>query len=78
MMSMRDDGFSHLDENQKKRIYIFHTPHMVSQILFQKSSANYLATRGFAQKGFAMFIFGHPSCPILRIFLTFVQSNLKK
>jgi len=78
MMSMRDDGFSRLDKNQKKWIYIFYTPYMVSQILFQKSSAKHLATRGFAQKGFADLIFGHPSCPFLRIFLTFVQSNLKK
>ena len=28
-------------------------------IMVQKSSANYLATRVFSQKGFAMFIFGH-------------------
>ena len=78
MISIHDDIFSCLDKNQKKWIYIFYTPCMVSQILFQKSSANYLATRGFAQKGFAMFIFGHQACPILRIFLTFVQSKFKK
>ena len=49
----------------------FYTPCMVSQILFQKSSANYLATRVFAQKGFAMFIFGHGLMSISQNFFDF-------
>ena len=51
---------------------------MVSQITLQKSSAKHLATRRFSQKGFAISIFGHHSCPFLRIFLTLVQIRIEK
>jgi hypothetical protein len=41
-------------------IFMFFTwAYMVWCSVVQKSSANYLATRVFSQKGFAMFIFGH-------------------
>ena len=70
-MSIHDDIFSCLDKNQKKWIYIFYTPCMVSRILFQKSSAKHLATRGFAQKGFDDLIFGHGLMSISQNFFDF-------
>jgi hypothetical protein len=51
---------------------------MVSKLLIQKSSAKHLATRRFSQKGFVDLIFGHHSCPFLRIFLTLVQIRIEK
>ena len=51
---------------------------MVSQIMIPKSSAKYLATRRFSQKGFVDLIFGHRSCPIFKIFLTLVQIRIEK
>lgn len=36
---------------------------MVSRMMLQKSSAIYLVPRVFAQKGFAMLVFGHLFCP---------------
>jgi len=51
---------------------------MVSQNAFPKSSAKHLATRGFSQKGFVDLIFGHHSCPILKIFSTLVQIRIEK
>jgi hypothetical protein len=51
---------------------------MVSQKLLRKSSANYLATRVFAQKGFVDLDFGHHQCPFLEIFLTLVQIRIEK
>jgi len=38
-------------------------PCMVSRLCAEKSSANYLVPRVFAQKGFAISIFGHFFCP---------------
>ena len=46
---------------------------MVSKFSIQKSSAKYLATRRFSQKGFVDVDFGHHRCPIFKIFLTLVQ-----
>ena len=46
--------------------------------MIPKSSAKYLATRRFSQKGFVDLIFGHHSCPFLRIFLTLVQIRIEK
>ena len=51
---------------------------MVSQLMVQKSSAKHLATRRFSQKGFVDLIFGHHSCPFLRIFLTLVQIRIEE
>ena len=51
---------------------------MVSQLMVQKSSAKHLAMRRFSQKGFVDLIFGHRSCPFLRIFLTLVQIRIEK
>jgi hypothetical protein len=51
---------------------------MVCVYCSRKSSANYLAPRVFAQKGFAISIFGHFFCPIPEIFLTLVQSRFEK
>ena len=51
---------------------------MVSQTLFQKSSAKHLATRGFSQKGLAMFIFGHHRCPNLKTFSSLVQIRIEE
>jgi hypothetical protein len=51
---------------------------MVRIYFARKSSANYLAPRVFAQKGFAISIFGHFFCPIPEIFLTLVQSRFEK
>ena len=50
---------------------IFTWAYMVLCIVVQKSSANYLATRVFAQKGFAMFIFGHTFLSIFWNFFDF-------
>jgi len=47
---------------------------MVPLFSAQKSSANYLAPRVFAQKGFDISNFGHFFCPIPEIFSTLVQS----
>ena len=44
-------------------------PYMLSRKWLQKSSANYLVTRGFAQKGFAISIFGHFFCPFPENFI---------
>ena len=44
-------------------------PYMLSQKWLQKSSANYLVPRGFAQKGFAISIFGHFFCPFPENFI---------
>ena len=54
------------------------TAYMVSQLMFQKSSAKHLATRGFSQKGFEVSIFGHRSCPFLKTFLTLVQIRIEE
>jgi hypothetical protein len=51
---------------------------MVSHFSIQKSSANYLAPRVFAQKGNGVTVFGHFFCPFSEIFLTLVQSKNKK
>jgi len=51
---------------------------MVSKISFQKSSAKYLATRGFSQKGFVDLIFGHHSCPFLENFSSLVQIRIEQ
>jgi hypothetical protein len=51
---------------------------MVSRFSLPKSSANYLAPRVFAQKGNGLSIFGHFFCPFSEIFLTLVQSFLRK
>ncbi len=48
-----------LDQTKKIYTFIFFTPYKVSQLLFQKSSANYLATRRFSQKYFVDLDFGH-------------------
>jgi hypothetical protein len=42
--------------------------YMVSQLSFQKSSANYLVPRVFSQKGFDISIFGHFFCPFSQNF----------
>jgi hypothetical protein len=47
---------------------------MVPLFSAQKSSANYLAPRVFAQKGFDISILGHFFCPFPEIFSTLVQS----
>ena len=44
-------------------------PCMLSRNWLQKSSANYLVTRVFAQKGFAISIFGHFFCPFSENFI---------
>jgi hypothetical protein len=44
-------------------------PYMLSRKWLQKSSANYLVTLGFAQKGFAISIFGHFFCPFPENFI---------
>ena len=51
---------------------------MVSQILLQKSSANYLVRVEFSQKGFDISIFGHRSCPFSENFLTLVQIRIEE
>ena len=51
---------------------------MVSEILIQKSSANYLVRVEFSQKGFVDSIFGHHRCPFSKIFLTLVQIRIEK
>jgi len=51
---------------------------MVLQILLPKSSAKYLATRRFSQKGFVDLDFGHHRCPFSGNFLTLVQFESKK
>ena len=44
-------------------------PYMLSRKCLQKSSANYLVPRVFAQKGFAISIFGHFFCPFPENFI---------
>ena len=52
-----------------KMIFKFTRPYMLSQITVKKSSAIYLVTRVFAQKGFAISIFGHFFCPFSENFI---------
>ena len=59
-------------------IFSCSTACMVSQIMVQKSSAKYLATRRFSQKGFVDLIFGHRWCPFSRNFSTLVQIRNEK
>jgi hypothetical protein len=44
-------------------------PYMLSRKWLRKSSAIYLVPRGFAQKGFAISIFGHFFCPFPENFI---------
>jgi hypothetical protein len=44
-------------------------PYMLSRKWLQKSSAIYLVTRVFSQKGFAISIFGHLFCPFSENFI---------
>jgi len=48
-----------LDKNYKIHHIFFFAAYMVLQILLPKSSAKYLATRRFSQKGFVDLDFGH-------------------
>ena len=50
---------------------------MVSQMFAQKSSANYLVPRVFAQKGFAISIFGHFFCPFSENFIESCRVKIK-
>ena len=43
----------------------------------QKSSANYLVPRVFAQKGFAISIFGHFFCPFSENFIESCRVKIK-
>jgi hypothetical protein len=52
-------------------------PCMVSQMFAQKSSANYLVPRVFAQKGFAISIFGHFFCPFSENFIESCRVKIK-
>jgi hypothetical protein len=52
-----------------KMIFKYLRPYMLSQKWLQKSSANYLVPRVFAQKGFAISIFGHFFCPFPENFI---------
>jgi hypothetical protein len=51
--------FLHYGHTFAKMIFKYLRPHMLSSKCLQKSSANYLVPRVFAQKGFAISIFGH-------------------
>ena len=51
------------------RCFTNFTPYMLSRKCLQKSSANYLVPRVFAQKGFAISIFGHFFCPFPENFI---------
>lgn len=66
--------YENIKNNEQKQL----TAYMVSQILLQKSSANYLARVEFSQKGFVDLDFGHHQCPFLEIFLTLVQIRIEK
>jgi hypothetical protein len=52
-------------------------PYMVSRNDRQKSSANYLVPRVFAQKGFAISIFGHFFCPFSENFIESCRVKIK-
>ena len=58
-------------------ILIYLRPYMVSQMFAQKSSANYLVPRVFAQKGFAISIFGHFFCPFSENFIESCRVKIK-
>ena len=52
-------------------------PYMVSRNDRQKSSANYLVPRVFAQKGFDISIFGHFFCPFSENFIESCRVKIK-
>jgi hypothetical protein len=53
-------------------------PYIVWHLELQKSSANYLGPRVFAQKGFVDLIFGHFFCPFSQNFFDSCAKRIEK